>query len=89
MPLLKLPAGIYAGEALIKNNNSKGSFKISNTTSKQYMLAIPRFELSDFREDTLLNSGPNTSNKTNAPESSQILSFIHTIFTEKTGEECP
>ncbi|KAI4476352.1 hypothetical protein M0804_013667 [Polistes exclamans] len=89
MPLLQLPVGIYAGEALIKNSNGKGFFKISNTTSKQYMFKIPRLELSDFREDTLVNSGPNTSNKTNASDSSEILSFIHTIFTEKNGEECP
>ncbi|KAI4476876.1 hypothetical protein M0804_013203 [Polistes exclamans] len=89
MPFLQLPVGIYAGEALIKNSNGKGFFKISNTTSKQYMFEIPRLELSDFREDTLLNSGPNTSYKTNAPDSSEILSFIHTIFTEKNGEECP
>ncbi|KAI4484576.1 hypothetical protein M0804_007142 [Polistes exclamans] len=54
MPLLQLPAGIYAGEALNKNSN-----------------------------------GPNTSNKTNAPDSSEILSFIHTIFTKKNEEECP
>ncbi|KAI4476058.1 hypothetical protein M0804_013900 [Polistes exclamans] len=88
MPLLQLPLGIYAGEALIKNSYGKGFFKISNTTSKQYMFQIPRLELSDFREDTLLNSGPNTSYKTIAPSSSEILSFIHTIFTEKNGEEC-
>ncbi|KAI4476256.1 hypothetical protein M0804_013743 [Polistes exclamans] len=89
MPLLQLPVGIYAGEALIKNSNGRGFFKISSTTSKQYMFEIPRLEISDFMEDTLLNSGPNTSNKTNAPDSSEILSFIHTIFTERNGEECP
>ncbi|KAI4473818.1 hypothetical protein M0804_015153 [Polistes exclamans] len=89
MPLLRLPAGIYAGEALIKNNNGKGLFRITNTTSKQYMFEIPRLELSDFSEDTLLNSGSDTGNKTTDPDSSEILSFIHTIFTEKNGEECP
>ncbi|KAI4474793.1 hypothetical protein M0804_014669 [Polistes exclamans] len=89
MPLLQLPAGIYAGKALIKNNNGKGFFKITNTTSKQYMFEIPRLELSDFSEDTLLNSGSDNGSKTTDPDSSEILSFIHTIFTEKNGEECP
>ncbi|KAI4476252.1 hypothetical protein M0804_013739 [Polistes exclamans] len=89
MPLLRLPAGIYASEALIKNNNGKGCFRITNTTSKQYMFEILRLELSDFSEDTLLNSGSDTSNKTTDPDSSEILSFIYTIFTEKNGEECP
>ncbi|KAI4485453.1 hypothetical protein M0804_006958 [Polistes exclamans] len=88
MPLLQLPAGIYAGEALIKNNNGKGFFKITNTTSKQYMFEIQRCELSDFSEDTLLSSGSNTSNETTVPDSSEILSFIHTIFTKKNREEC-
>ncbi|KAI4476775.1 hypothetical protein M0804_013319 [Polistes exclamans] len=89
MPVLQLPAGIYAGKAFIKNYNGKGFFKISNTTSKQYMFEVPRLELLDFSEDIILNSGPSTSNKINAPDSSEILSFIHTIFTEKNGEECP
>ncbi|KAI4476475.1 hypothetical protein M0804_013546 [Polistes exclamans] len=88
MPLLQLLAGIYAGEALIKNNNGKGFFKITNTTSKQYMFEIPRLDLSDFSRDILLNSGSNTVYKTTDPDSSEILSFIHTIFTEKNGEEC-
>ncbi|KAI4476359.1 hypothetical protein M0804_013674 [Polistes exclamans] len=89
MPLLRLLAGIYAGEALIKNNNSKGFFSITNTTSEQYMFEIPRLELSDPSEDTLLNSGFDTGNKTTDPDLSEILSFILTIFTEKNGKECP
>ncbi|KAI4476520.1 hypothetical protein M0804_013499 [Polistes exclamans] len=52
------------------------------------MFEIKRCELSDFSEDTLLSSGSNTSNETTDPDSSEILSFIHTILTEKNGEEC-
>ncbi|KAI4476897.1 hypothetical protein M0804_013224 [Polistes exclamans] len=89
MPFLRHPAGIFAGEALIKNNNGKGFFGITNTTSKKYVFKIPRLELSDFSEDTLLNSRSDTGNKTTDPDSSEILSFIHTIFTEKNKEECP
>ncbi|KAI4474699.1 hypothetical protein M0804_014714, partial [Polistes exclamans] len=89
MPLLRLPAGIYAGESLIKNNNGKGFFRITNTTSEQYMFEVPRLKLSDFSDDTLLNSGSDTGKKTTDPDSSEILSFIHTIFTEKNGEGCP
>ncbi|KAI4473889.1 hypothetical protein M0804_015122, partial [Polistes exclamans] len=45
IPQLQLPPGVYAGEALNKNENGKAYFKVINTTSKSVSLAIPRLEL--------------------------------------------
>ncbi|KAI4476428.1 hypothetical protein M0804_013598 [Polistes exclamans] len=87
MPLLQHPACINAGEALIKNNNVKGFFKISNTTSKQYIFEIPRLEHSDFREDTLLNSGPNTKNQTDEEDSNIDIGIDDTDVLDVTPGE--
>ncbi|KAI4473413.1 hypothetical protein M0804_015364 [Polistes exclamans] len=72
-----------------KQNTLEGYMPLLQLSAGIYASEALIKNSNDFREDTLLNSGPYTSNKTNAPDSSEILSFIHTIFTEKNGEECP
>ncbi|KAI4474792.1 hypothetical protein M0804_014668 [Polistes exclamans] len=57
----KLQPGVYAGEALVKNENGKAYFKVINTTSKPVSLAIQRLELFDYSLGTLQNSAPSTS----------------------------
>ncbi|KAI4486886.1 hypothetical protein M0802_012237 [Mischocyttarus mexicanus] len=82
----ELPSGIFAGEALIRNDNSKGFFKISNTTLDSFMFEIPRLELCDFNVNTLPNSGSDTTtplSDIHDPDQSCILPFINTIFAEK------
>ncbi|KAI4474720.1 hypothetical protein M0802_015474, partial [Mischocyttarus mexicanus] len=80
IPQLRLPHGIYAGEALVTNNNGKANIKIINTTSRSVALPIPKIELLDFCVGTV----PNSSSYTNVPESKVIDSdpseHIHTLF---------
>ncbi|KAI4473237.1 hypothetical protein M0802_016235, partial [Mischocyttarus mexicanus] len=90
IPRLQLPPGIYAGEALIRNDNGKGFFKISTTTSEDFMFEIPRLELFDFNMDTLPNSGSKTVKNISSipdPNESNVLSFIHTIFADEDRKE--
>ncbi|KAI4473284.1 hypothetical protein M0804_015419 [Polistes exclamans] len=47
IPRLRLPPGVYAAEALVKNENGKAYFKVINTTSKPVSLVIQRLELFD------------------------------------------
>ncbi|KAI4477334.1 hypothetical protein M0802_014745 [Mischocyttarus mexicanus] len=90
LPRFELPAGIFAGEVLVKNNYRKGYFKVCNTTPEVFWLEIPRVELIEFKEHTLPSSGFNayiSASETNDPGLSGILASIHKIFTDPNKEE--
>ncbi|KAI4472665.1 hypothetical protein M0802_016598 [Mischocyttarus mexicanus] len=90
LPRFELPAGIFAGEVLVKNNYGKGYFKVCNTTPEVFWFEIPRVELIEFKEHTLPSSGFNANipaSETNDPDSSDILASIHKIFTDPNKEE--
>ncbi|KAI4473920.1 hypothetical protein M0804_015104 [Polistes exclamans] len=88
----KLPPGVYAGEALVKNENGKAYFKVINTTSKPVSLAIQRLELFDYSLGTLPNSAPNNSDPLSEicdPDQSEYLHYVHTIFATTSANETP
>ncbi|KAI4473938.1 hypothetical protein M0804_015098, partial [Polistes exclamans] len=86
----KLPPGVYAGEALVKNENGKAYFKVINTTSKPVSLVIQRLELFDYSLGTLPNSAPSTSDPLSEicdPDQSEYLHYVHTIFASTSANE--
>ncbi|KAI4473948.1 hypothetical protein M0804_015089 [Polistes exclamans] len=90
IPQLQLPPGVYAGEALVKNENGKAYFKVINTTSKPVSLAIQRLELFDYSLGTLLNSAPNNSDPLSEicdPDQSEYLHYVHIILASTSANE--
>ncbi|KAI4473711.1 hypothetical protein M0804_015215 [Polistes exclamans] len=90
IPRLQLPPGVYAGEALVKNENGKAYFKVINTTSKPVSLVIQRLELFDYSLCTLPNSAPNNSDPLAEicdPDQSEYLHYVHTIFASTSANE--
>ncbi|KAI4488732.1 hypothetical protein M0802_011342 [Mischocyttarus mexicanus] len=90
LPHFELPARIFAGEVLVKNNYGKGYFKVSNTTPEVFWFEIPRVELIEYKEHTLPSSGFNANipaSETYDPDLSGILASIHKIFTDPIKEE--
>ena len=50
IPQLNLCNGIYLGNAIVSNNNSKAYLKIFSTNTQPQRLTIPTIELIDFEE---------------------------------------
>ena len=50
IPQLNLCNGIYLGNAIVYNNNSKAYLKIFNTNTQPQRFTIPTVELIDFEE---------------------------------------
>lgn len=58
LPLLETIPGIYMGNALVKNNESKAYFRVINTTEKDVDIIVPTLELQNFTiEDTDAKAG--------------------------------
>ncbi|KAI4472952.1 hypothetical protein M0804_015541, partial [Polistes exclamans] len=92
IPRLQLPPGVYAGEALVKNENKKAYFKVINTTSKSVSLAIPRLKLFDYSTSTLPNVASNNSDPSSEvcdPDQSEYLHYVHTIFASPSSNKTP
>ncbi|KAI4475294.1 hypothetical protein M0802_015211 [Mischocyttarus mexicanus] len=78
--VVRLPKGVYAGEALVENKNGKAYFKLHNTTSRFVSLKIPKLELLAYSIGTLPNLACDSYKSLSEIENSDLNECLHTLY---------
>ncbi|KAI4472596.1 hypothetical protein M0802_016664, partial [Mischocyttarus mexicanus] len=85
IPRLRLPKGVYGGEALVENKSGKAYFKLHNTTSRFVSLKIPKLELLDYSIGTLPNLACDSYKPLSEIENSDLNECLHTLYNISTS----
>ena len=80
IPQLHLCNGVYLGNVMVSNNNTKAYMKIFNTNTTPQKLTIPTVELIDF-EEVSINKEKQTNTKKNLGDRKEF-NFYQQIFND-------